>query len=88
MESSSKLTSNMTPTPDYTVKVQNMINILFENDMIDKYLNFEPSIQNGYVYDTSDVIELLKKNTKDDNHSDASFAVCCNILKKKLESDL
>ena len=88
MVSSSKFTSNMTPTPDYTVKVQNMINILSENDMIDKYLNFEPSIKYGYVYDMSDVIKFLKENTKDDNHSDASFAVCCNILKKKLESKL
>jgi hypothetical protein len=66
-------------------QVNNIRNFLIQHDLIDEFKYYEPPIKTGYVYDTSQMMLLIKNNiTRKDKHSDSSFAICCNYLKKDL----
>jgi len=47
-----------------------------------------PSVQTGYAYDTSPLIQKIKKGVEVDGHSDASFVLCCAKVKSIMEMDL
>ena len=69
---------------NYPILVYNMRNILIQNNLLDAFKKYKPSEKTGYVYDTSDMMLKLKEGVKNDKHSDSSFSVCCNMLKKSL----
>ena len=71
---------------NYPILIYNMRNILIQNNLLEAFKKYKPSDKTGYVYDTSDMILILKNGVKNDNHSDSSFSVCCNILIKSLDN--
>ena len=65
----------------------NMYKILKTHNLVDEFKHYLPSEKNGYAYDKSKMICLLKSYVNNDNHSDATFSVCCMILKNKLNKE-
>ena len=64
--------------------ISNMRNVLAQRNLIDQFKQYTPPKSTGYAYDISPIIKTLKKEVSVDKHSDSSFAVCCNRLKKSL----
>ena len=68
------------------ILVRNIHIFLKQRNLLKEFSDFTPSETTGYVYDTSELINNLKKGVSNDNHSDASFEVCCISLKQNLNN--
>ena len=68
--------------------IAHMREFIEHHDLTESFCNHVPSVQTGYAYDASPLIQKIKKGVEADGHSDASFALCCAKLKSIMERDL
>lgn len=63
--------------------VNNMLDILSTDDeLMDWFMAYSPP---HYAFNTHPNIEKLAKMVQSDNHTEASFALCCRAIKNKLK---
>lgn len=68
--------------------IEHMREFIEHKNLTESFCDYVPSVQTGYAYDASPLIQKIKKGVEADGHSDASFALCCAKLKSIMESDL
>ena len=66
--------------------VLNMQKVLAQHNLTEEFKSYTPPTHTGYVYDTSNLVQIIKNGVVNDKHSDSSFAVCCAQLKKQLQN--
>ena len=73
---------------NYSTQINNIETVLKEHDLLEEFRTYIPSETTGYAYATSPLIKKIKKTVSvKDQHSDATFNMCCIALNKKLNSE-
>ena len=70
---------------NYPQMIASMRTVLHQKGLLSSFKYYTPPISTGYTYDTSPMIQELKKAVIHDIHSNTRFSICCYELKENLQ---